>query len=228
MTGSSTNIDSYTSSGNSGTDRCNATPGNVDPQALPVVVSIGNGTVVPPLLHYSTSCSPPSGLPPAQSSEPSGTIVPFVRDVSAPNSKVSLPVGRATYNIQFTNHKLWKAAQKQIDKVITEKEGAREVGLLQDEKGSIVKGCEEKCKTMIEIVGSLVKKSSLSLPDFHFTTLSITKGWHWTEAITDPDKVTGCIQDYVEPQGERAFITWAEKGLSDSEDGQKHKDQYPW
>ena len=117
-----------------------------------------------------------------------GTVVPVARAASVPNSKVSLPVGRATYNIHFTKHKFWKAARKQIDKVITEKEGAREVGLLQDEKGSIVKGCEDKYKTLIEIVSSLVKKSSPSLTESHFTALSITKGWYWTESITDPEK----------------------------------------
>ena len=53
--------------------------------------------------------------------------------------------------------------------------GAREVGLLQDEKGSIVKGCEDKYRALIEFAGSLVKKSSPSLQGFHFTALSIRK-----------------------------------------------------
>ena len=193
-------------------DRCTALTGSVDSPASPAVVPMSNCSVVSALPHHNTDGSPPSELPSFQSSKTSGTIAPVVRVASAPNSKVSLPVGRATYNIHFTNHKFWKAAQKEIDKVITEKEGARQVGLLQDDKGSIVKGCEEKYKSLIKIVGSLVKKSSPSLPGFHFTALSITKGWHWTEVITDPDKIRGCIQDYVEPLGERAFITWAEKG----------------
>ena len=140
---------------------------------------------------------------------------PVGRDKSAPNSKSSLPVGRAIYKMHFTNQKIWKEIRKKIDEVIVEQEGARELGLLQDEKGSVVKGSEEKYKALVSTITSLVKKSSPNLEGFHFSALAITKGWYWVESITDHVKTAECIQDHSEPQGERALITWVEKRLSD-------------
>jgi len=136
---------------------------------------------------------------------------PVGRDKSAPNSKSSLPVGRAIYKIHFTNQKIWKEIRKKIDEVIVEQEGARELGLMQDEKGSVVKGSEDRYKALIRTITSLVKKSSPTLEGFHFSALAITKGWYWVESITDHVKTAECIRGHSEPQGERALTPGRKK-----------------
>ena len=117
----------------------------------------------------------------------------------------------ATYNIHFANQRQAVEIKKLIDRVITEREGVREMGLLTDEAGSIVIGDDKKHKELVKTVTSLAAKASAPMKDFRFSALAVVKGWRWLETITDHSKAAVELRNNREPLGERLLFTWSSK-----------------
>ena len=68
---------------------------------------------------------------------------------------------------------------------------------------------------------------SPALQDFQFSAITITKGWPRVETITDNLKAATSIQGRSGPHGERAFLTCAEQGRSNDENGYQLQYNYP-
>ena len=67
------------------------------------------------------------------------------------NSKCSIPVGRAFYKLYLANLKTAKKIRKEIDRLIPEKEGTMEIGLLNQDGKSIIRGEEERHKPLVTL-----------------------------------------------------------------------------
>ena len=127
------------------------------------------------------------------------------------NSKCSIPVGRAFYKLYLANLKTAKKIRKEIDRLIPEKEGSMEIGLLNQDGKSIIRGDEERHKPLVTLAEILIARASPEINDFKFTALAITKGWPRLKTITDADITAETLPGHTEPLGEKIFFPWSEK-----------------
>ena len=104
-----------------------------------------------------------------------------------------------------------KKIRKETDNLIPEKEGSMMIGLLTQDKKSIVHEVTGRHKPFLILEKSLLAQASPELKDFQFSALAITKGWKRLRSITDAKATAVTMPDHEEPIGERLFFSWAEK-----------------
>ena len=127
------------------------------------------------------------------------------------DSKGSVPVGKATYKLHLASSKIAREMRKEIDKLIPEKEGTMEIGLLTRDGISIVRGDEKRHKPLVDFAKALISRASPEILGFKLTALAVAKGWPRIRTITNSEKTAAYMPGHSEPIGDRLFFPWAEK-----------------